>query len=320
MNLKALTNFCSFLIVMLVLVACTHKQGENNVLYTGLYTTILLLLSAGIIILLYRISREGRKNKQMLADLNKQISDQKEQVAVTMSQLMHINSDKDRILNVVAHDLRNPINAVLSLVNILSDTGVNEEQKELLGMIEAASNGSLMLISEILEFSGNAMDKPGGKKEVAEVNDLLKRAVSLSRLKANEKGQRLELTTFPKPLYIATYPEKMSRVFGNLISNAIKFSHEHALIEIDVIEKITTVVIRVTDHGLGIPDKNKPLVFQIFTTAKRLGTSGEASFGLGLSICKQIVEADNGKIWFESTEGKGTSFFVELPLANAAYG
>jgi two-component system, OmpR family, sensor histidine kinase VicK len=320
MNQKTLTNICAFLIVTLILVACSHKQGENNALYKGLYTTILLLLSGGIILLLYRISREDSRNKQVLADLNKQISDQKEQVAVTMSQLMHINNDKDRILNVVAHDLRNPINAVLSLVNILENTGINEEQEELLEMITTASNGSLMLISEILEFSGNAMDKPGGKKEVAEVNDLLERSVNLSNLKANEKRQRLELTVFPKPLYIATYPEKMSRVFSNLIANAIKFSHEHAQIEIDVIEKITTVVIRVTDHGVGIPDKNKPLIFQIFTTAKRLGTSGEASFGLGLSICKQIVEADNGKIWFESTEGKGASFFVELPLANAAYG
>ena len=63
-----------------------------------------------------------------------------------------------------------------------------------------------------------------------------------------------------------------------------------------------------------LPEKFKPMIFEPFTSAKRQGTAGEESFGLGLSICKQIVDANDGKIWFESTEGTGTSFFVALPL------
>jgi signal transduction histidine kinase len=107
--------------------------------------------------------------------------------------------------------------------------------------------------------------------------------------------------------------EKIWRVVSNLISNAIKFSQAGAIIIVKAKEFKKEVRIEVKDQGIGIPDKLKAQVFNMFTDAKRPGTEGEKSFGLGLSICQQIVEKHNGRIWFESNIENGTTFYFSLP-------
>jgi signal transduction histidine kinase len=103
------------------------------------------------------------------------------------------------------------------------------------------------------------------------------------------------------------------RVVSNLISNAIKFSPVGETIHLKCINESSHIQIAVADHGIGIPDEMKDKVFNMFTDAKRAGTIGEKSFGLGLSICKQIIEKHHGKIWFESKPGNGTTFYIRLP-------
>jgi len=107
--------------------------------------------------------------------------------------------------------------------------------------------------------------------------------------------------------------EKIWRVISNLISNAIKFSPKGAVIYVIVNQKHQGVEICVKDYGIGIPDKLQQQVFNMFTEAKRPGTDGEKSFGLGLSICRQIVEKHSGRIWLKSESNNGSSFYVYLP-------
>lgn len=108
--------------------------------------------------------------------------------------------------------------------------------------------------------------------------------------------------------------EKLWRVVSNLITNAIKFSPAGAIIHVELWQKDDHIFISVKDPGIGIPKEIAPKVFDLFTEVKRQGTAGEQAFGLGLSISKQIVEAHGGKIWFESEQNAGTTFFVELPI------
>jgi signal transduction histidine kinase len=107
--------------------------------------------------------------------------------------------------------------------------------------------------------------------------------------------------------------EKIWRVVSNLLVNAIKFSPEGSAIEVRMQQQENSVVICIQDHGIGIPEKLKAKVFNMFTDARRTGTMGEQSFGLGLAISRQIVEAHGGEIWFESIVGQGTTFYVKLP-------
>jgi len=150
-------------------------------------------------------------------------------------------------------------------------------------------------------------------KELADINLLATNSVELLRFKAAEKGQQiiLELSGMAEELMISR--EKIWRVISNLISNAIKFSPRGSSIKVKITDFDNEVEISVKDSGIGIPDEIKYKVFNMFTEAKRTGTAGEKSFGLGLSICRQIIENHQGKIWFTSEDKGGTTFFVRLP-------
>jgi signal transduction histidine kinase len=108
--------------------------------------------------------------------------------------------------------------------------------------------------------------------------------------------------------------DKLTRVITNLVMNAIKFSPEDSIIQIKTFLKGRNAIIAVVDQGIGIPVSLQNKIFDPFTTAKRPGTKGETTFGLGLYISKRIIEAHGGIIWFDSVPGHGTAFYVQLPL------
>jgi signal transduction histidine kinase len=110
--------------------------------------------------------------------------------------------------------------------------------------------------------------------------------------------------------------DRIERVLANLVTNAIKFSRENAEIIIYTRKEPNFALISVTDHGIGIAKEKQENIFDLFGHGMRTGTAGEQGFGMGLSICKQIVEQHKGNITVESEEGKGTAFLVRLPLSN----
>ena len=103
------------------------------------------------------------------------------------------------------------------------------------------------------------------------------------------------------------------QVINNLISNSIKFTHDGGIISVSIEDKQDTVLFTVADNGIGIPAKYHDKLFDKFTKARREGLKGEPSTGLGMSIIKTIVEWNDGKIWFDSKENEGTTFYIELP-------
>jgi two-component system, OmpR family, sensor histidine kinase VicK len=290
-----------------------NLRDNNKLQLIYLYIIIVgLLLAVIIIFLIYRYWNRSKNDILIVSALNKQINHQKNELETTLDELNNSSQEKDRILRTVAHDLRNPIGGIVSLTNaMLDDDDVTEEQRSLLKLVSDTSNNSLELINEILEATN--VSSTNASKEHVEINSLVNNSVEILSFKAAEKDQQIitELLDHPKNLFISQ--EKIWRVISNLISNAIKFSPNHANIRVKVANGNNEVKISVSDNGIGIPDEIKNEVFNIFTNAKRPGTAGEKSFGLGLSICQQIIENHNGKIWFESNVGAGTTFYVVLP-------
>lgn len=274
------------------------------------------LIGIGIVLVMVILVnyRRTRQNMAVLTRLNDKVNEQNKQLASTMADLRQSNLDKDRILHVVAHDLRSPVGAITMMAALIKDSDDEAERNNLLELISSSCQSQLALISELMEFN----EKDKGDHEPAEkfdVSDIARQSVSLLRFKAGEKEQDITIHTPIQSIPVNARKEKINRVFNNLITNAIKFSPRGGVIDVSVYADGGKVVAAVKDRGLGIPQKNRDKVFDAFTTAKRTGTAGEKSFGLGLSICRQIVEADGGTIWFDSEEGKGSTFYVELPLA-----
>ncbi|RYZ96960.1 MAG: hypothetical protein EOP47_22775 [Sphingobacteriaceae bacterium] len=289
----------------------TNNQLQRIYLVVALVCAVLLTL---IIFLIQRNWKRSRNEVTIVNQLNKQINEQNAVLENALAELNLSSREKDRILRTVAHDLRNPLGGIASLTSsMIDDDDYTAEQIELINLIKETSYNSLELINEILEATNNGTAK--FTREPVEINSLLNNSVELLRFKAAEKNQTivLELLDQPKEIYISR--EKIWRVISNLISNATKFSPFGATIHVKITDEGDEVKISVNDHGIGIPDDIKAEVFNMFTDAKRPGTAGEKSFGLGLSICKQIIEKHDGKIWFESNAEKGTTFYIKLQAA-----
>jgi signal transduction histidine kinase len=291
------------------------ELSKNNKL-EHLYLTIAIVFGALLLLIIFLILnywRRSRKNVKILDNLNKRIKDQNNNLEQALVELHTSGMEKDRILRTVAHDLRNPLGGVASLTSLMADENeYTDEQKELINLIKNTSNNSIELINEILDATESTQDKITKDKELVDINALLIHSVELLRFKAAEKKQQIILEVLDRPLELNISREKIWRVVSNLISNAIKFSSPDSSIYVDITDAGNKVIIFVKDSGIGIPDDIKDKVFNMFTDAKRAGTAGERSFGLGLSISKQIIENHHGKIWFESEAGKGTTFFVSL--------
>lgn len=242
--------------------------------------------------------------------LNRRISEKNNHMQKALNSLEQSQTDNTRMMKIVAHDLRNPIGASLSLADLmLADPGRPTEDKNMLEMMRTSCEHSLELVSDLLQMHNRTEEL---KRESVDIRNLLHYCVELLHFKAAAKAQHIRLQAEPAMVYVSR--EKIWRVVSNLITNAIKFSATGAEILVRLQVKPDVIIISVADNGIGIPPEMKEEIFDMFTRAKRKGTAGEHSFGLGLAISKQIVEAHNGRIWYESDPGKGTTFFVELPV------
>src|ERR1700744_3215381 len=179
----------------------------------------------------------------------------------------------------------------------------------LLALIEEASRQSLQLVGEVMR-----LDLPLGalQKEKVALASLLESCVGTLRFKASEKQQVIRLEAEAIDLVIDQ--QKIWRVIINLLDNAIKFSAPDSDIDLRSFRENGLAVITVTDKGIGIPKHLEAQLFTLENQGKRSGTAGESSFGLGLVIIRQIIQAHGGNITVESTEHVGTTFRIELPI------
>jgi two-component system sensor histidine kinase VicK len=287
-------------------------SNNNKIQRIQLSVSIIIgLMALAIILLIYRNWRRSKEDVKTVKILNQQINQQNFELENALNELKANNQQKDHILRTVAHDLRNPIGGIAALTGLIVNDDCTDEQTELIALIKETSRNALDLINEILEAS--SIDAIELQPEDVEINALVSNSVELLRFKASEKHQKIFFEPLTAPLNLQISREKTWRVISNLISNAIKFSANSSPIFVKIVKEETQVIISVLDNGIGIPDNLKDHVFNMFTIAQRPGTAGEKSFGLGLFICKQIVERSNGKIWFTSSRS-GTVFYISLPL------
>ncbi|HWK04385.1 MAG TPA: HAMP domain-containing sensor histidine kinase [Puia sp.] len=284
------------------------KQDEMKTVYLVI-AIVFFFMALAIILLVVQNWKRSRKNVAGLTDLNQRIVMQNDHMQKTLSALEQSQRENTRMMKIVAHDLRSPIGASGTIAGmLLKKEDLPRDQRQLLELIRTASQNSLELITDLLHVDTNP---EAIKKEPVDMQTTLTYCVELLQFKAESKKQRLLLKT--EPLTMLVNREKIWRVISNLITNAMKFSPEGTDIDIDMARTGDRLRISVKDRGIGIPEEMKDKIFDMFTEAKRRGTAGEESFGLGLSISKQIVEAHGGKIWYEPAREGGTIFYIELP-------
>lgn len=273
------------------------------------FTILLSITLATIAYLIWRNARKSIANLKAVTELNKVITKSNIVLQDTVNALEQSEIENEHVLKIVAHDLRNPIAAIISASHMVFwDETPSEEQGELISGIQLSAGKANTLISQILESTS---DRERIAKSDVALQEIVQSCIDMLSHKASEKQQKLHYQY--EPVTVPVDREKIWRVFCNLLSNAIKFSQSGSTIRINLQRQSDVVLLSVEDNGIGIPESLKDQIFLPLNNAKRSGTAGEQSYGIGLSICKQIVESHGGTIWFESKD-TGTKFFVELPL------
>lgn len=283
------------------------KDNQLNKLY--LWVTIgLIALASVFIILVFANYKKTKATNKVLSKLNEAINRQK-------TELEKANADKERVMNVVAHDLRNPIGAIanfLEIVQVKYEHSVDE--KKILNNSQQAAVRSLHLINDLLEVNQLQFGYLELSGSASDMVQLVLQAIEEVKYKTIAKNQSIVFETSVQQIIIHVDTEKMKRVLVNLLDNAIKFSYLNAKIEVNLYNNEQNFFLFVKDNGVGIPKKLMEHLFENTLIIKRKGTNNEPSNGLGLSICRQIIEAHKGKLIAQSEEGKGAVFSIELPL------
>ncbi|QNK63531.1 response regulator [Pedobacter sp. PAMC26386] len=226
---------------------------------------------------------------------------------------------KSRFFTSISHEMRTPLNAILGATEQLKGTPLNTEQGAMANLLETSSSMLLSAVNEILDFSRMETGKLSLSKTPFHYKSILHEIVAATAVLANQKGLQLKLNQKDAPdLLITGDPYRLKQIMVNLIANAIKFT-DKGEVNVNVSTKNTDadhiqLLIEVSDTGIGISEKELPFIFDEFSQVinnKRM--DWQKGSGLGLPICKKLVDLHHGKIAVNSIPGKGTIFYLELP-------
>ncbi len=235
-------------------------------------------------------------------------------------ELSALNKLKDEYLFVVSHDLRSPLSNIVGFAGLLENSkSFSESEIEMVKIIKSCAEHQIALVEDL--FSLRNLDTSNPELEMSEIvfQELIEEAIKTNSFNFNLKKIKLAEEMPKEPIKILADRLKIFQVLNNLISNAIKFSNKGGEIKVKTVLKKEKARFSIQDHGVGIPKSNLEKIFHRFSDARRQGTMGELSTGLGLSITKKIVGLHRGEIWVDSEKGKGSTFSFTLPLDSTAH-
>jgi signal transduction histidine kinase/DNA-binding NarL/FixJ family response regulator len=310
---------------------CIRNAYPESV-FLGLTATKLKTQGANMVFLVAENQTSLRKVEQEL-DLATRLSDLNlSRLHKTLTDLQKAKQSaedsmriKDSFLANISHEIRTPMNGILGFSEVLLKWMPQVTERKYLEAIKTSAENLMTIINDILDVSKLESGKFTLDEYPFDVIQILQQIRHLFELRIQEKGLKFKLI-FPEkmPRFLHGDPGRLNQILVNLVGNAIKFTQKGSIgLSVEVLASSSNaaqLMFEVSDTGIGISKEEIPLVFETF---RQLETGYQRNYqgsGLGLSICKQLVDIQGGSIWAESEKGEGTRFFVELsfPLASPA--
>lgn len=265
------------------------------------------------------------KSITSLTHIIKDITEKEEsdlQIKLQNLELQKLNSTKNKLFSIIAHDLRSPIITVYGYAELLkdiidttdtSDTSDTAKTEKYIDIIYTETKYNVELIDNLLNWAISQNEDLVTSPEPINIKELLEKKIKTFSLAANQKKIKINMNLQTQILVLAD-STMLEIILRNLISNALKFTGENGEVIIQVSKNKDHVEISIADNGIGIPKENIEKIFSPDEKISTKGTANEKGTGLGLIITKEFVEKNGGKIWVESNPGTGSNFKFTLPL------
>ena len=241
-------------------------------------------------------------------------------VLTDVTEQQKIDRERRNFVSNVSHELRTPLTSIKSYTEALVDGAW--ENKEIapgfLKVIETETERMMRMITDLLNLSRMDQNRLGLEKEFINMNELVVHIVSrfemvLQSEPYRDKNYRILTDITQRDLWVELDQDKITQVLDNIINNAIKYSPDGGCIIVRLMETHTDIIVSVSDEGLGISRKDIPHLFDRFYRVDKARSRAMGGSGLGLAIAQEVVQLHGGKIWVNSIENKGSTFFVSLP-------
>ena len=305
-------------VLLLYLAACLfHGHGHipsKSIFFNNFY----FLFVTGVFVVLgsffYNRLRLREFALKFQLDRNRKALEESNQKLVELDQI------KSRFFANISHELRTPLTLLLAPLETLMQKfnhSFDAETRDVLATMHSNGMRLLKLINDLLDLVRLESGRLEVKHESVDVNDFIKGLASAARQVADDKRLRLETSVDPELGAVVADRDKLEKIVLNLVFNALKFTPAGGRVELRADKKDDNFVITVADTGMGISEKNLPFVFDRFWQADGTSKRKYQGVGIGLALVKELAEVQGGKVSVHSTEGKGTTFTVQLPFKKA---
>lgn len=287
-----------------------YSSEESKVLDFALtYTATIIIMHFTISYI--RKNYEYEKNLALVNNLA--VEEQNAKIRLQKEELERLNSEKDKLFSIVSHDIRTPINSIQNYLEVITDEDLDQNERLFFKqqLLQLTKDTSDMLMN-VLSWSKAQMKGAHTQLMPLDITELLLNGMSIEKTVAQNKGVNFKIEVENK-LCITADQNMFLLVVRNLVNNAIKFTKKGGEVKINAFSRDGRGVIEIIDTGLGITEDQQEKLFKL-KASSTYGTNNEKGIGLGLLLCKEFTELQNGLIWFESEVDKGSVFCLSFEL------
>jgi len=296
------------------------KLDRNKLVSTGAIILLIFVLSFLVFTLINLNRRKIANNKltaqqKIISNANEELQKQKAELQLLTNELKRLNTDKDRFMAILAHDLKSPFNTLLGFSGALTEDIRQldiDEIEDFANQINTTARKTYDLLEDILDWARVQSGKIPFNPVKLNFADICKNTVEILTDNAYKKSITINCLASAE-IYVFADPDMLKTVLRNLISNAIKFTNSGGAINIAAEQSESYTTITISDNGVGMSSVDSAKLFDMSLINTTIGTANEKGTGLGLLLCKEFVEKHSGKIWVVSEPGNGSAFNFTLP-------